>query len=179
MLLTTAATTKQQIIKVVLTRGQGRRGYNPHGCNEPNIYISEHQASHPKEHQTKGIKVYNCQTRLAKQPLLAGIKHLNRLEQVMARSEWQDDDMAEGIMRDYADNFISGTMSNLFIVKGKTLITPCLEQCGIEGVMRNYLMSLATNFGLTVLVKNIQLPQLKAADEIFLTNSIHWHLASY
>ena len=86
--------------------------------------LANTKQAHPKEHQTKGIKVYNCQTRLAKQPLLAGIKHLNRLEQVMARSEWQDDDMAEGIMRDYADNFISGTMSNLFIVKGKTLITP-------------------------------------------------------
>jgi 4-amino-4-deoxychorismate lyase len=75
-------------------------------------------------------------TRLSNQPLLAGLKHLNRLEQVLARAEWQDGEHAEGLMLDQAGRVIEGVFSNLFLVRDGVLITADLKRCGVAGVMR-------------------------------------------
>ena len=84
------------------------------------------------------------------QPALAGIKHLNRLENVLARAEWSDPDIAEGLLCDANDNVIGGTMSNLFIARAGLLITPELSRCGVAGMMRDLVMELAHTHGIAV-----------------------------
>jgi 4-amino-4-deoxychorismate lyase len=81
------------------------------------------------------------------QPLLAGLKHLNRLEQVIARAEWQDTEHAEGLL-DQAGRVIEGVFSNLFLVRNGELITADLKRCGVEGVMRAELLFQAESLGI-------------------------------
>jgi 4-amino-4-deoxychorismate lyase len=105
-------------------------------------------------------------------PSLAGIKHLNRLEQVIARSEWDASNIQEGLMLDMNENVVEGTMSNLFLVKDNILYTPKLEHCGIEGVLRNILISIANEHQIRVVEKKISKQDVYSASEIFMTNSI-------
>jgi 4-amino-4-deoxychorismate lyase len=93
--------------------------------------------------------------------LLAGIKHLNRLENVLARREWTNSEIAEGLMLDMDGNAIEGTMSNLFLFQGKTLHTPNLGRCGVAGVQRERIMDLAGRLGTTVRVENLPLANLR------------------
>src|SRR5690606_20422301 len=115
---------------------------------------------------------FPCTTRLAEQPLLAGLKHLNRLEQVLARSEWQGGEFAEGLMRDQSGRVIEGVFSNLFIVQEGVLVTADLSRCGVAGVMRAALLDSARAEGLKVEVRDISLEEFFQADEVFLCNSL-------
>ena len=113
-----------------------------------------------------------CQLKLAHQPALAGVKHLNRLENVLARAEWSDADIAEGILCDGEGNVIGGTMTNLFIVLGDTLVTPELNRCGVAGVTRDRVMAIALREGVECQVRAVPVGELFSADEIFLVNSL-------
>jgi 4-amino-4-deoxychorismate lyase len=113
-----------------------------------------------------------CTTRLGSNPQLAGIKHLNRLEQVLARQEWNDPDIREGLLLDAEGFMIEGTMSNLFTVTGKSLATPDLTGCGVAGIMRTVVLEQAASLGLDVTVKPLPLAAVQQADEVFLTNSL-------
>src|SRR5690554_4168208 len=106
------------------------------------------------------------------QPLLAGIKHLNRLEQVLARSEWQDTTYAEGLVRDLQGRPVEGTMSNLFLRLRGQWITPALDQCGVRGVMREYLMEQLATAGEVVTERDIHFSELLESDEVFCCNSV-------
>src|SRR3546814_18241694 len=92
--------------------------------------------SYPPQHAENGIRLLPCETRLAEQPRLAGIKHLNRLEQVLARAEWRDPVYAEGLMRDMSGRVVEGVFSNLFIVEAGKLRTVPLTLCGVAGCRR-------------------------------------------
>ena len=120
------------VLKIIITRGQGGRGYRPPVPKTPATRILGLYPwpDYPEENYIQGVKTKICQTRLGHNPQLAGIKHLNRLEQVLARSEWDQPEIAEGLMLDIDDNVIEGTMSNLFIIKDQKLMTPDLSQCG-------------------------------------------------
>jgi 4-amino-4-deoxychorismate lyase len=109
--------------------------------------------------------------RLARQPRLAGLKHLNRLEQVMARAEWRDE-YAEGLMRDTEGLVIEGTMSNLFLVHEGVLVTPDLSQSGVAGVMRAAVLDLAAALGIPSAVRQVTTAMVEGAQELFLTNSL-------
>jgi 4-amino-4-deoxychorismate lyase len=109
---------------------------------------------------------------VAVQPALAGVKHLNRLENVLARAEWRDPEIAEGLLCDTDDNVIGGTMSNLFIARRGQLITPDLTRCGVAGVMRDLVMELAQTHGIPLQVTAIGLDDLFDADEVFVVNSV-------
>jgi 4-amino-4-deoxychorismate lyase len=113
-----------------------------------------------------------CDLRLGLQPRLAGIKHLNRLENVLARAEWSDPAIHEGLLLDQDGWVISGCMSNLFVVRAGELHTPCLARCGVAGVTRARLMRLAAEAGMRVQEVDLDLAALLAADELFLTNSL-------
>jgi 4-amino-4-deoxychorismate lyase len=113
-----------------------------------------------------------CSTRLGDNPALAGLKHLNRLEQVMARAEWADIDRAEGLMCDGRGRVIAGTMSNLFVVRGNDLLTPPLNTCGIAGTVRGLALALAGDFGLTAIERDLSPRDLETVEGIFLTNSL-------
>jgi 4-amino-4-deoxychorismate lyase len=124
-------------------------------------------------HAEQGIRLFPCATRLSRQPLLAGLKHLNRLEQVIARSEWQDTEHAEGLMLDQAGRVIEGVFSNLFLVRDGVLITPDLKRCGVAGVMRAELLFQAESLGIPTQITDIPLEQLQWADEVFVCNSVY------
>ena len=161
-------------LKLILTRGDSQRGYGASpGALPRRILQASPAAAYPEANGLHGIKLFDCATRLAEQPLLAGLKHLNRLEQVMARSEWQDPACAEGLMRDTSGRVIEGVFSNLFMVRDGVLLTADLSRCGVAGVMRAALLAEAGRLGIPCHVTDISLAQLQQADELFLCNSVY------
>lgn len=161
------------VIKVIVTRGSGSRGYFSLNDTEPTRIVSTHPfPKYPAQYQTDGVYLRFCEQTLSSNRKLAGIKHLNRLEQVLARNEWDDPEIAEGIMSDEKANIIECTMSNIFIVESDRLYTPSIVTCGISGVMRGQIIKLATRSSLSVEERPITLKQLSEADEVFICNSI-------
>lgn len=168
----TAGLESNAVIKVVITRGAGGRGYQYAADFSANRIISSHPApEYPVSYQ-QGVTVRLCQQRLAINPQLAGIKHLNRLEQVMARNEWRDPAIAEGLMLDTDGSLIEGTMSNIMVFRDGALLTPALNNCGIEGVMRGFLLDLAKQQGWSVQQTQLAWDDLLQADECLLCNSV-------
>ena len=162
------------VAKLIVSRGEGRRGYaHPDPVRSRTIIFGSPLPCYPKAHAEQGVYLYPCSTRLAEQPLLAGLKHLNRLEQVLARAEWQDPAFAEGLMRDMSGRVIEGVFSNLFIVESGKLLTPLLERCGVAGVMREELLHRAKQAGVQTLITDISLERLLDADEVFVCNSLY------
>jgi len=113
-----------------------------------------------------------CEQRVSENPALAGIKHLNRLDQVLARSEWSDPVIDEGVMLGQDGRVLCGTMSNLFAQQGDTLITPRLDGAGIAGVVRALLLQLAERRRMEVREQTLTLEQLKSSDAVYVTNSL-------
>ena len=169
-----AAALGDGVLKLILTRGDSQRGYGASpGALPRRILQASPTAAYPEANALQGIQLFDCATRLAEQPLLAGLKHLNRLEQVIARSEWQDPACAEGLMRDTSGRVIEGVFSNLFIVRDGVLLTADLSRCGVAGVMRAALLAEAGRLGIPCHVTDISLAQLQQADELFLCNSVY------
>ncbi len=161
------------IVKIVVTRGNGPRGYAPPpGAVPTRVIITGPLPEFPARFPDVGIRVQACRIRLASQPRLAGIKHLNRLENVLARMEWNDPAIAEGLLCDAADNIIGGTMSNLFIVEAGQLVTPELTGCGVAGVMRGLVIDLAKAHGIGMEIGAVSLARLRAAEAVFVVNSV-------
>lgn len=181
-LLAFAAQLGEGVMKLIITRGEGLRGYV---LPEPAQYMRIIQGSalpyYDLAHAHAGIKLFACQTRLARQPLLAGLKHLNRLEQVMARHEWQDTHYAEGLLLDAELEVIEGVFSNLFMVKDAALFTPALTHCGVAGVMRAEIIAYAQKMQIPCTEASITLEQFLAADEVFFCNSLYgiWPVTQY
>lgn len=172
---------ERAVLKIILTRGCGGRGYRalPAGPNHhrengwaTRILLLYDWPRYSPDYHDHGIRMRICQTRLSRNPVLAGIKHLNRLEQVLARSEWDDPAIGEGLMLDTDEYVIEGTMSNLFVVAGGTLVTPDLSNCGIRGVMRETILHYARREGIATRVATMSVSELDEADEIFICNSI-------
>ena len=161
------------VLKYILSRGAGGRGYQPGaGLEVTRIAALQPLPRWSSDPQQEGVRTRVCTTRLASQPLLAGLKHLNRLEQVLARAEWHDPDIAEGLMLDYQQNLVEGTMSNVFIVHGSELVTPELSACGVAGVMRSVILDLAATLGIKVRVAPVTMDDVGASREIFICNSL-------
>lgn len=160
------------VIKLILTRGSGERGYRcpvkPQPCR---IVIRSNWPAGIDQVIKHGARLRICDTQIAINPQLAGIKHLNRLENVLARNEWRDD-YDEGLMTDGQGHIIEGTMSNLFAVRDGILYTPALDQCGVSGIIRQQLILLANELKISVQEKPITLTELMQMDEILLTNSV-------
>ncbi len=161
------------VLKIILTRGIGGRGYQqPQPIQVTRIFSLHPYPDYSSDFQKLGINVRICQQRLGLNPSLAGIKHLNRLEQVLARSEWNDTEIQEGVMLDIDGNVIEGTMTNIFFIRDKILYTPSLEQAGIAGIMRNFILQTAQKIDIQIIQARCSITQLFAADEIFMTNSV-------
>ena len=161
------------VLKLTLTRGVGMRGYKPDPQAAITRICSLTTLPDFSAQQHQGIKVRLCQLQLSRQPVLAGIKHLNRLEQVLARSEWDDPNITEGLVCDTQGNLIEGTMSNLFWVANGVIYTPDLSFSGVEGVIRNALISQCQQQSLfEVQTASYALSELLAADEVFVCNSV-------
>ncbi len=161
------------VLKIIVTRGIGGRGYRPPVDMQTNrvVYYSP-WPDYPEACWEKGILIRICSTCLGINPTLAQLKHLNRLEQVLARSEWVDSATFEGLMLDSDKRVIEGTMSNLFLIKDDMFITPDLNRCGVAGIMRGLIIELATTLNIPVIIKDVSLDDLKAADAMFISNSL-------
>ncbi|MBA5979820.1 aminodeoxychorismate lyase [Pseudomonas sp. MD195_PC81_125] len=177
-----AAAMGEGVLKLILTRGDGLRGYAPDPAAQGRrILQGNPPAAYPAVHGEQGVRLFPCATRLSNQPLLAGLKHLNRLEQVLARAEWRDSEHAEGLMLDQAGRVIEGVFSNLFLVRDGVLITPDLKRCGVAGVMRAELLFQAESLAISTQITDVSLEQLQWADEVFICNSVYgvWPVRAY
>ena len=118
------------------------------------------------------MRVRLCATPLGLNPRLAGLKTLNRLESVVARAEWQDARIWEGLMLDVDENIVCGTMSNLFLRSGSSLMTPVLDRCGVAGVMRRWILETAGDLRLNAVERRIRWQDLSEAEEVFMSNAV-------
>jgi 4-amino-4-deoxychorismate lyase len=170
--LIAASGREDAVLKLVVTRGTGGRGYRSDRAAVPQRILSLHPLPrYPETHYREGIRARFCTLRLGLQPALAGIKHLNRLEQVLARQEWGDE-FDEGIMLDVHGNVIEGVMSNIFILFKGQLQTPSLAGCGVAGVVRGQILQRSDELGVPVSVSLIRAEELMGAEAVFFTNSI-------
>lgn len=160
------------VLKLTLSRGVGGRGYGYAADMEATRIIMLGPKPAYGNQAEEGVTLRVCDTQLGVNPALAGIKHLNRLEQVLARNEWSDSAIHEGIVLDYEGFVVEGTMSNLFWVKGGVIYTPSLERCGVAGVVRNFLRDKFVAEGHRVEIGLYPLKDVIAADEMFVCNSL-------
>ena len=162
------------VVKIQVTRGVGGRGYRLPENTAPTYFVGVF-AGGPLESVAfrDGVAVRICDIRLGKNPALAGIKHLNRLEHILARAEWGDE-FAEGLLLSTDGKLIEATVSNLFIVKDGKLLTPDLSEAGVAGIMRRVIVEvLAPQLNIPVKMTNCDVSDLERADEVFLSNSVY------
>jgi len=168
-----AATRADGVLKLIVTRGSGPRGYRPSGAENPTRIVTWQPArTADAAIAVAGVRARHCTTPANENTALAGVKHLNRLDSVLARSEWTDPEIAEGLMSDSRGCIIGGTMSNVFAVRHQTLLTPLLDRCGVSGIMRGLVIESARAAGIATEERNLAREDLAAADELFFTNAV-------
>jgi 4-amino-4-deoxychorismate lyase len=169
-----AASRSDAVVKLIVTRGaSSHRGYRPTGRERCTRILTLHAlAGGMLAEAALPARVRLCATPLGWNPRLAGLKTLNRLESVMARAEWKDARIWEGLMLDVEENIVCGTMSNLFLRHGTTLVTPVLDRCGVAGVMRRWILESAGELRLGTLERRIVWKDLRDAEEVFMSNAV-------
>jgi 4-amino-4-deoxychorismate lyase len=159
-------------VKLVVTRGPSARGYAPpEDPNVTRIVTAGSSHTHDLEAQRPLVTVI-CRTRLALNERLAGIKHLNRLEQVLAASELRELGVDEGLMLAMDGRLICATAANVFLVRSGRLLTPAIHDCGVAGIMRQVVLHTADELGLPSSVLDLEVEDLASADEVFVTNAV-------
>jgi 4-amino-4-deoxychorismate lyase len=162
------------VLKIILSRGAGQRGYRPSADHEPTRVIALYPDNIDRSsRELRRIRVRWCETPLGRNARLAGLKHLNRLENVLAQGEWQDPAIEEGLMLDTEGEVVSGTATNVFAVREGVLITPDLRFCGVRGVMRTQVLRAARALGIATEEAPLWPQDLQTASEIFVTNAVH------
>jgi 4-amino-4-deoxychorismate lyase len=168
-----AAAAADGLIKVIVTRGEAvARGYGPAGTEVPSRFVFRYPL--PPENvaaNRDGIRAVVAKLRYGENPQLAGLKHLNRLEQVLARSEVPVEDAAELLVFSSSDHLVSGTMSNVFLVRQGHVLTPSLDRCGVAGVMRRVILREAAADAVRTEERILSAADLASADEIFVSNA--------
>lgn len=161
---------RQGVVKFMLSRGCGERGYRPAIQSTPTRAWQLFAA--PADSAPAGIRIRWCDTRLSRNALLAGIKHCNRLEQVLAQAEWHDRDIAEGLLLDTEGELVCATMSNVFMVLDGMLVTPDLRYSGVAGVMRKNVLRLARALPIEIEERAVRAEEVAAAQELFVCNAV-------
>jgi 4-amino-4-deoxychorismate lyase len=169
------------LVKIIYTRGVATaRGYAPRGIAQPTRIVALHPWPDRPAHWQAGFRVGFATLQLGENPALAGIKHLNRLEQVLAALEAPALDVDEVLLGTHSGELVCGGMSNLFLIESERLITPPLERCGIEGIMRGLVIEAAAQLGLQLAIEPVNAARLERAGSVFLTNvrlglqCVHW-----
>lgn len=161
------------VAKIILTRGVSERGYWPDPKAQPTLIFTAHPLlDQPTAWAEQGIQAAVCTQRLAVQSLLAGHKHLNRLEQVLLRRELAGLSAQEALVCSQSGDVVEGVFSNVFLVRKGGLLTPALTEAGVCGVLRGALLARARQLGLSVQEARLQLADFLAADEVFFSNSV-------
>ena len=160
-------------LKVIVSRGQSQRGYRAPAGIKPNIILMLSEKKYQTEiNVNAAIDIQLCKTPLSYNSILAGIKHLNRLEQVLASNEWNDPSIQEGIMCDIDGNVIAATAANIFLWKDNSLVTPDLSQCGIAGTVRQLVLDTAEDLSIPCRIDKCSIDDCHHADALFLTNAL-------
>lgn len=163
----------EAVAKVIVTRGTAARGYAPGEDGEATRIVAAWPGvPRAPEAERDGVRVRRCDLALGIQPRLAGVKSLNRLENVLARGEWRDPAIREGLLADAEGRLVEATASNVFLGLGGVLVTPALTRCGVEGAQRSRVLALARTAGIACEERDTGFDELEAAEEVFLTNSV-------
>jgi len=160
------------IIKIIVTRGSGGRGYAPPERSIPTRIVTKHPL--PGEYAAMarhGIRVMHCRHTLSENPATAGLKHLNRLDQVLASLELTKD-CEEGLVCNAQGHLVEGIKSNVFLVKSGVLVTPQLDRAGVAGIQRDVILDMCQEQQLLVHVRDVPFAEIHTADEMFLCNSV-------
>ena len=161
------------VVKLIITRGSGARGYRqPESAQPTRILSISSWPNYSTADYTDGIELRTLQFRLGESPALAGLKHLCRLEQVLAQFELRKSGAREGLLLDTSGYVVGGIGSNLFAILGSELTTPQLTRCGVKGVMRRVILESATRIELTAVERDVTPAVLQQADELFMTNAL-------
>ncbi|WP_336796067.1 aminodeoxychorismate lyase [Erwinia aphidicola] len=168
-----ASTIDDGVLKVIITRGSGGRGYSASGCQQPAriISLSAWPAHYLRLRQT-GVRLALSTVRLGKNPLLAGIKHLNRLEQVMIRTELEQTAADEALVLDSDGMLVECCAANLFWRVGKQVFTPDLSASGVNGIQRQQVMQQVIALGYTLSEVHQGYEVLADAEEVLITNAL-------
>jgi 4-amino-4-deoxychorismate lyase len=161
------------VLKLLVTRGDGGRGYAPPTQVQCRRILALYPApEYPAEWSSRGVAVRFCRTPATQSRVLAGVKHLNRLDSVLARAEWSDPGIAEGLLLGPEGEVIGGTMTNLFLWDGTGLRTPRVDRCGIAGTVRALAIELAVRRGMSCTEQGLSSAEVLQARGLFLTNSV-------
>ncbi|MEY4685301.1 MAG: aminodeoxychorismate lyase [Pseudomonadota bacterium] len=160
------------ILKIHWTRGSGGRGYLPPENLSPTRALILREADPESEKLPAPLKLRWAEMRLGINPLLAGAKHMNRLEQVLARLEWRDPEIDESLLLDSEGFVVEGVSTNVFLLKGATVLTPLLDRAGVRGVTRDLLIKMASASGYEVREERVSPQTVLGADALLLTNSV-------
>ena len=163
------------VVKIVLTAGTGGRGYATPETLKPSVICTFSDLPRDLSQQRQwGIAVRCCHYKLPINPPLAGIKHLNRLDQIIARAEWRNPDYSEGLIFSTEDMLVEAISANVFLKQASgDWLTPDISVAGVSGVMRSLLLEeVSSDCGIEVKVSNITKEQLSASEELFVCNSI-------
>ncbi len=168
-----AQPVERALVKLLVTRGPALvRGYGVTGREKATRITLRYPW--PPENGSwgqDGVQVRIATLRLGEQPMLAGLKHSNRLEQVLARAEWSNPDIAESLLFSSSGKLVSGTMTNVFLVQDSRLRTPRVDRCGVAGVMRRVVLREASRAGIDCEECDLSAEDLHRAEEVFLTNA--------
>ena len=159
------AAPPRAVLKLILSRGAGGRGYAVDDPIEPTLALSVHPAPAPLPGP---MTVRWCDTRLAIQPALAGLKHLNRLEQVLARAEWRDPRIHDGLMLDTDGRVACATSANVFALIDGRWRTPPVTQRGVAGVARAWVLANEPTAEIAELTRD----EVESAQALFLCNAV-------
>ncbi|MDJ0739017.1 MAG: aminodeoxychorismate lyase [Gammaproteobacteria bacterium] len=165
-----AADTRYAALKLYWTAGDSPRGYRRPAAVRPRR-ILRLTSWEPAAGET-GWRVRLCRYRLGDNPVLAGIKHLNRLDQVLGRAEWSNGRVDEGLMMSQDGRLMCGTISNLFLQFGEKLVTPRLDTAGVDGVVRGLVLQQATHSRTPVVIRDVAPDDAERADAMYLTSSL-------
>lgn len=163
----------QGVLKVIITRGSGGAGYSGKGCENPTRILAI--APYPQHYlrwRQSGITLILSAVALARNPLLAGLKHLNRLEQVLIRTHLEQTVAHEAVVLDTEGMLVECCAANLFWRKGDQVYTPALTHSGVTGVMRRQIMALLQDSHYSLHVVTQPLATLADADEVLICNAL-------
>jgi len=168
------------IVKLIITRGEGKRGYQlPTKPEVTYILMNSEWPNFPRQHYLQGVDIKELSMRIANQSVLAGIKHLNRLEQVMAQSELTDE-YQEGLLLNNDNQPISAISGNLYFYNNKVLYVLNQKNCGISGTIREQVIQLSEELDVSISFDLTSLDKLLYSSEVFISNSIRglWPIKS-
>jgi len=161
------------VVKLVVTRGRGGRGYGADPGAPVSVFVHAGPARRPPwVLDAPGLRLGLLTVRLAQQPLLAGIKHLNRLEQVLGRREVDVRGLDDGIMLDTSGRVVCTTHANVYAVIDGVIVTPELTRAGVEGVMRAALLESWAAMGQRVEIRDVYPTDLAQASQLFVSNAV-------